>query len=233
VANGPVDPLYGRAIALRLRLTAPKQRRSVGIALSFVVLLMAVTFAIDAARDPSFVFVWMVGAGTLGLLAFTFLRLSRADRASWRFELTDRHLVLPPPYLYLRRHVVVPFDQIVDLWRDASGAVGVIHRKGVGVLPPDCFPEGWDANYVAGRIAVRWELWRAGQRPTADQLAAIEAQMDHVDENGRPAIATWLMPAKEGRGPIVVATFAANGGERVVQPPTPPAGPAPPRDDEE
>jgi hypothetical protein len=184
-------------------------------------------------RGPFFVFVRMVGVGLVGLLAFVFLRLSRADRASWRFELTDRQLVLPPPYLYLRRHVVVPFDQIVDLWRDASGAVGVIHRKGAGVLPADCFPEGWDANHVAGRIAVRWELWRGGQRPTADQLAAIEAQLDHVDENGRSAIATWLMPATQGRGPVVIATFTADGAERVVQPPTSSGGPAPPHDDED
>jgi len=200
--------------------------------LFFVACLTVVVFNMDA-RNPNIAISRVVSIVLVGVLAFLLLRLYGVGRASWQFELTDRDLVVPPPYLYLRRHVRVPFDQIVGLRRDASGAVVVIHRKGVGVLPADCFPKGWDAGYVAGRISVRWKIWLDGHRPTADQLAAIEAQLDHVDENGQPAIATWLLPAAEGRGPTVIATFGADGSERGPFPPPSSGGPSRKGDDQD
>jgi hypothetical protein len=30
----------------------------------------------------------------------------------------------------------------------------------------------------------------------------------------------WLMPSAEGRGPVVIATFGADGGERRIVPPS-------------
>jgi len=214
-------------------MSARKQLPSVWAVLSFVACLTAVTFILDGTRNPNIVGARVVGIVVTGVLAFLLLRLSRAGRASWRFELTDRDLLLPPPGLYLRRHVRVPFDQILGLRRDASGAVDILHQKGVGVLPADCFPKGWDARYVTGRIAVRWKLWCDGHRLTADQLAAIEAQLDHVDENGQPAIATMLMPAAEGRGPVVMATFGADGSERGPFPPPSSGGPSREGDDQD
>src|SRR4029078_10005126 len=66
----------------------------------------------------------------------------------------------------------------------------------------------------------------AGRGPPATQLACIEAQLCHVDGNGQPAIATWLLPAAEGRGPTVIATFGADGSERGPFPPPSSGGPA-------
>ena len=97
MTNGPTDPHDGRTIALPLTLSVRKQLWSAWTVSFFVACLTVVVFNMDA-RNPNIAISRMVCIVLGGVLAFLLLRLSSAGRASWRFELTDRDLVLPPPY---------------------------------------------------------------------------------------------------------------------------------------
>ena len=49
---------------------------------------------------------------------------------------------------------------------------------------------------------------------------------DPPDETGRPATAVWFMPATQSCGPVVMATFGADGSERLLVPPPSSGGPS-------
>jgi hypothetical protein len=48
-------------------------------------------------------------------------------------------------------------------------------------VPVDWFPAGWPVPYLAARILTRADLRRRGERPSAKQLAIVEAGLDHID----------------------------------------------------